>query len=102
MFKSELRKLLTIRASYVIVLLVILLAGLDVVMTARNAALATESIGAGLLEGLIRSALNAAAMFAAIYAALVLSHEYRYNLIYHTLTVAKTRSQVLVAKIGTR
>lgn len=100
--KSEFRKLLSVRSTYFIVgvslLLVALFAGFgegvkgDSVNLLKNSGLlASESIHAIIFVGLVLA-------FAGL---LLAGHEYRYNTIMYTLTSANRRSKVLVAKFIT-
>ncbi len=97
--KAEIRKLLSVRSTYVIVggmiLLTLFFAGYvdgfkgDAHILKDPNALGTEVI----------NALNFTAVFCALIAILLFSHEYRYNTILHTLTSINRRSKVLLAKI---
>ena len=97
--KSEIRKLLTIRSTYVITgLAVLLAAGVNFYMAAFKT---TDPIaGDALQKGVVMGTLNGVSIFVAIVALLLVTHEYRYNTIYYSLTSARSRTQVLLAKIA--
>jgi ABC-2 type transport system permease protein len=97
--KAEFRKLLTVRSTYVLTGVALLfviffsfyiegyhLAGKDLL----NPHLYTDDV-AGALTSL-------PLIFGAIIAILLMTHEYRYNTIMHTLTLSNSRSKVLAAK----
>jgi ABC-type transport system involved in multi-copper enzyme maturation permease subunit len=98
--KAEFRKLLTVRTTYVITLLVIVAVSLIAFFlegwNLKGAALQDPAQLAGDVTG----ALNIT-VFGAIVAILLVTHEYRYNTIMYTLTSSKSRSKVLVAKFIT-
>jgi len=95
--KAEFKKLLTVRSTYIITLLVTLL----VIFVAfyiegwrlDSAALRDPT----QLASDVTNALNIS-VFGAIVAILLMSHEYRYNTIMHTLTNSNSRSKVLLSK----
>ena len=99
--KAEIRKLLTVRSAYIFLLLVVLMVGLDSVLSTRNMALDTGVLPPEMLSGMVYSAVTVVGTLVAVYVALMMSHEYRYNLIYHTLTVARSRAHSLLAKLTT-
>ena len=96
--KAELRKLLSVRSTYFIILIslaiVALFAGFgegfraDPVRLHSAGMLATESANAVQFVGLIL----------AIVGLLLVGHEYRYNFIMYTLTATNRRYKVVVAK----
>lgn len=100
--KSEFRKLLTVRSSYVI-------AGIALALVAfvslyiegyQNGPLNTTGPGAHvfLAYSIVQHA-NILAIFSALVALLLLTHEYRYNTIMYSLTIINRRSKVLASKI---
>lgn len=97
--KAELRKLLTVRSTYIVtalaVALVVFFAFYIQGFRADHAAL----ISPDFLASQVTGAMNAVAVFGAIVAVLLMSHEYRYNTIMYTLTAANSRSKVLLAKV---
>jgi len=96
--KAELRKLLSVRSTYFIILIslaiVVLFAGFgegfraDPVRLHDAGMLASESAHAVLFVGLIL----------AIVSLLLVGHEYRYNFIMYTLTATNRRYKVMAAK----
>jgi len=102
--KAELRKLLTVRSTYIT-------SGLALAITIfvsfyiegyRGLSGSPASIGgAGALEEIIVNVASTVAVFTAIVAVLFMAHEYRHNLIMYTLTASNSRTKVLLAKIAT-
>lgn len=137
--KSELRKLLTIRSTYILISLALLLIALfaytgtsvrtyeeavcaktgEVLYTEGRAdprldqAPAEEICGGTVNYNKITSrdlpkekllynlqeALPVVVTFVSIVLILLIAHEYRYNIINHTLTISNRRSKVLLAKV---
>ena len=95
--RSEFRKLFTVRSTYVV-------SALALVLTIAIAFYGIgyksgHSLGA---SGLHDAALNGIAIvgvFVGILAILLICHEYRYNTIAYTLTTANNRLKVLLAKL---
>lgn len=102
--KSELRKLLTIRSTYILIGIVILLTVL-VNLYFEGYRGVTGSPASNLSTDAIREILNnsagLAAMFIALIAILSMGHEYRYNTIMYTLLNNTHRAKVLIAKVLT-
>lgn len=98
--KSELYKLLTVRSTYVIVLLAVVLLGIfDFYGMGIKASPQGLQQSGYLMQNIIDSVQNLS-IFAAIAAVLMMTHEYRYNTIIYTLTASNSRTKVLLAKIG--
>lgn len=97
--KSEIRKVLTIRSTYIITgLAVLFAAGINFYVAAFQT---TDPIAADALRtNVIMGTTSGVAIFVAIVALLLVTHEYRHNTIYYTLTAARSRSQVLLAKLA--
>ncbi len=96
--KAELRKIVTVRSTYLILCFVILL---NVIFAFYVNGLKLDAKAAGdplLLRNDVLDAINAVAFFGSLIGLLLISHEYRYNTISYTLTSAKRRSQVFFAK----
>lgn len=97
--KSEFRKLLTIRSTYIIMglaaLLILLIAGFAEGYRGTQESLQNPTV---LING-AKSSIALAAIFSAIVAILFFTHEYRYNTIIYTLTASKSRTQTLLAKV---
>jgi ABC-type transport system involved in multi-copper enzyme maturation permease subunit len=97
LLRAEVRKLFTIRSTYVILSVGLLLVGFVsfwVFGVKEEAALPSER-----LQEIAATAAVIIATFIAITAVLMVAHEYRYNTIMYTLTSANSRSKVLLAKI---
>jgi ABC-2 type transport system permease protein len=99
--KAELRKIWTVRSTYIILLFSIVLMGFF--------AFWTEGIKAGdsgkavtdpyKLATLIRDAVSNLAFFGGLAGILSMANEYRYNTIMYTLAASRSRSQTLLAKV---
>ncbi len=95
LFRSEVRKLLTIRSTYFIVAIALLLIGALMVYAGYKA------VGDNplWLSGVIGDTSTALGMFVALVAVLLMSHEYRHNTIMYSLTISNSRSKFLLAKV---
>lgn len=98
--KSEIRKLLTVRSTYIItgliVLLILLIAGyIEGWRLAPTDLRSPQQFSSDVLGALSLT------IFGSIIAILLMTHEYRYNTIVYTLTSSNSRSKVLLAKIIT-
>lgn len=97
LLKSEARKLLTVRSTYV-------LTGLCLALTLffglylEGLHKTRPVLDPGLLGSEVISAAQALALFIALVGLLMVTHEYRHNTITYTLTAARSRTQVLLAK----
>lgn len=97
--KAELRKLFSIRSTYIIIgiaLLLLIFFGFYVSgwhLDASGLHNPTE------LTLDVTGAVDPISIFGALIAVLLLCHEYRYNLIMYSLTASSSRSKVLAAKI---
>lgn len=97
--KAEFRKLLTVRSTYILV-------GLAVAFTIFYAGFiegfqlkGPQLLDKHLLESDVVGALTSLPMiFAAIVGILLMTHEYRYNTIMHSLTISNSRLKFLGAK----
>jgi len=99
LLRAEFRKLLTIRSTYIISILALLLVGFLAfyVFGYRG----EGAPGAYWLASLIGDTSTIIATFVAIVAILHMGHEYRYSMIMYTLTSANSRTKVLLAKLVT-
>lgn len=97
--KAEFRKLVTVRSTYVIsalaTALVIFFAFYIEGYKLTAAEVANHPF---LMASDVTGALSTTAIFASIVAILLMTHEYRYNTIMHTLTATNNRTKVLVGK----
>ncbi|HVS79318.1 MAG TPA: ABC transporter permease [Candidatus Saccharimonadales bacterium] len=94
--KAEFRKLLTVRSTYFLGLIGLIIAGgicFYAGFSDHPAATATS------LADTIDFIPTIAALFAGIVLLLQFGHEYRYGTIIYTLTASRSRSQVLLSKI---
>jgi ABC-2 type transport system permease protein len=95
--RSEFRKLLTVRSTYfitgLVVILVIFIAFFLEGWRLNTAALHDPTQLAGDVTGALTVTI-----FGAIVAILLVTHEYRYNTIMYTLTSSNRRSKVLISK----
>lgn len=99
--KAEVRKLYTVRSTYAVlafclVLMVIYAFWVGGIKAGSNSAAVTDPYKLAIL---IREAVSFLAFFGSLVGILLITAEYRYNTITYTLTSARKRSQVLIAKI---
>jgi ABC-2 type transport system permease protein len=98
LLKSEIRKLLTVRSTYVTTILTLLFAAFVAFYIEGY-----RNMGHGLDENKLTSvALGSTSFIAqmgAIIAILFMAHEYRYNMIAYTLTLSNSRTKALLAKV---
>jgi len=96
--RAEFRKLMTLRSTYVIIgsciaITVFFAFYLEGYRSTADVALPTK------LASAVTSAAQALGLFIALAGVLLVTHEYRYNTIMYTLSAARSRTQVLLAKI---
>jgi ABC-2 type transport system permease protein len=98
LLRAELRKLLTIRSTYVLSGVALLLVGFLSfwVMGYRG-----DPISSTIGMDTIRYAIVPVSVFSGIVGILMVTHEYRYNTIMYTLTASNSRTKVLAAKVAT-
>ncbi len=95
--KAEMRKLFTVRTTYVLSgILLLIMTGVAFWFGGYNASDSLLADPTLLSNGLL-AATGQVAVVGALVAILLMTHEYRYNTILYSLT-ANSRSQVLVAK----
>lgn len=97
--RSEFRKLLSVRSTYVITAIafgLLIFVSLYVVGYKNNDIAHLQSLY--LADSLVRTS-TLLSIFAAIISLLLFAHEYRYNTIMYTLTYQKSRSKILSSKI---
>ena len=98
--KSELRKLLSVRMTYIVTLIGLLITG--GLMSFYGLGWNESVQGAGnpqFMEGVILNNANFMAIFIAVVALLMITHEYRYNTITYTLTSSNSRTKSFLAKL---
>src|SRR5665213_3325357 len=97
--RAEVRKMLTVRTTYYLMgfslFLVLLLAGFITGYRVTHAQLLDPTY----LSQQVLQAVDAVGFFAALVGVLLFANEYRHNTIIYTLTLSRSRSQVLAAKI---
>lgn len=96
--KSEFRKLLTVRSTYVNVILCMLIVALFAGYGSGFRGDAASLNQAGYLADQSTSAIVFVGLILAFVGLLLAGHEYRYNTIMYTLTSANRRTKVLFAK----
>src|SRR5665213_4567341 len=104
--KSEFKKLLTVRSTYLLSLGFLLLVGFLAFYVQGFKNVPTETLSpidhakASLfLAGTITQFANVISVAGGLIGLLLLTHEYRYNTIVYTLSASNSRSKVLAAKI---
>ena len=95
--KAEFRKLLTIRSTYFITALALVLLGFIAFygMGYKSESVITNN----MLRSYIMNCISIIQIFGGIVAILLITHEYRYNTIMYTLTSSNSRLKVLFSKI---
>jgi len=98
--KSEYRKLLTIRSTYVIfAFLLVFIGGFFAFYAQGTKASALDAASADSIAQAIVNGTSIVGAIAGIIGLLMVSHEYRYNTIMYTLTASNSRAKSLFAKI---
>lgn len=96
--KSEVRKLLTVRSTYAIVLLCVALEALASGYGGGFNATAQQLANSGQFADRMTTAISLLSAFIPLIGILLVTHEFRYNTITYTLTAARNRTRVLLAK----
>lgn len=96
--RSEFRKLLSVRSTYIITILVIAFVAFIAFYVEGWRLKPNELLKANQLSSDVFGALNLS-VFGAIIAILFMTHEYRYNTIVYTLTGSNSRTKVLLSKL---
>ncbi|HZM64556.1 MAG TPA: ABC transporter permease [Candidatus Saccharimonadales bacterium] len=98
LLRAECRKLLTVRSTYIITVIALLLvAFLSFYIEGYKGMMPLPE----WLTYLMNNVSTTISIFVAIMAILLIGHEYRYNTITYTLAAANSRTKVLLAKICT-
>lgn len=97
--KAELRKLLTVRSTYVLLLFAFLLEALFAFYATGIRAQPETLQGSAMLTGQVTAAVGLVSTLIAFVAVLLVTHEYRYNTILYTVTASPSRSRVFLAKV---
>lgn len=98
---AEFRKLTTIRSTYIISILAIVLSAFFSFYLSGFKVQANDALDPFHLQGEITGTFGILPLFGALVAILLIAHEYRYNTIMYTLTSSNSRSKVLLAKFVT-
>lgn len=97
--KSEFRKLLTVRSTYFITAFLVLLVSFISLFAFGYKQVSQKSNSPTFMLELFGGMMNTASTFFAIVAILLIVHEYRYNTINYTFTLARSRLKVLGSKV---
>jgi ABC-type transport system involved in multi-copper enzyme maturation permease subunit len=97
--KSEFRKLITVRSTYVIVGLAVLLVIFFAFYATGIRATQSTVSDIGLLANQSRQAILAVGLLGSLVGVLLVTHEYRYNTIMYTLTSSNSRTKTFLAKL---
>lgn len=96
---AELRKLFSIRSTYVVFIICIGLAVLFAFYGTGFRSHPADLQNPDLLASQVSNAISFLCTIGALVAVLLVTHEYRYNTIAYTITASRTRSQIIPAKI---
>lgn len=99
--KAELRKLATVRSTYVILGFCLVLELLFAFYNDGLKVTAASLHNPNYLAGEVTQAISVLMLVIAMVGVLLVTHEYRYNTIMYTLTSANRRAKVLLAKLLT-
>lgn len=97
--KAEFKKVFTVRSTYFILAIVCVLFFFFSFYASGWRVSKADLHNPLTLSGDVTGAVGVVAIFVGIIAILLVTHEYRYNTIMHTLTLSNSRSRVLLAKI---
>lgn len=100
--KSEIRKLFTVRSTYFLMAIALVLTMLFAFYFEGykgNTGSAASMLAPTALQEIVGNGAGLGVMFIAIIAILFMAHEYRYNTIAYTLTLNTRRSKVLLSKL---
>lgn len=96
--KSEFRKLLSVRSTYVVTILGFLLIGFLLDFYAQGYRATDDINSPQFLENVSLISVTFMSIFVGIVCLLIITHEYRYNTIMYTLTSSNSRTKTLLAK----
>jgi ABC-type transport system involved in multi-copper enzyme maturation permease subunit len=96
--KAEFRKLYTVRSTYVIFAICLLIT-VFFAFYIEGFKATDFATNPGKLASEVTSAVNTLAVFGALVGLLLVTHEYRYNTIMYTITASKSRTRVFLAKL---
>lgn len=96
--RAELRKLLTVRSTYVVLIIVL---GLTAAVSFWASGYKADGVlGSYHWQNAMLATITGVSFFVGITPILLITHEYRHNLIYYTLTGIRSRSSVFWAKVA--
>lgn len=96
--KSEFRKLLSVRSTYILTSLVVVAVGLIAYFLLGREQEAMAASNPSFMYDVMYTSIAFFATFATIVAILHMTHEYRYSTIGYTLTASRSRVRVIMAK----
>jgi ABC-type transport system involved in multi-copper enzyme maturation permease subunit len=96
--KAELRKMFTVRSTYFILGLALLIEVIFAFYASGFKANQLAFDNPNYLASQVTSAITSLGLIASLVAIMLITHEYRYNTIMYTLTSSKSRTQVFAAK----
>lgn len=97
--KSEFRKLLSVKATYFVLIISLLLEILFAFYGDGIKATVDALKSSGYLANDLVNAVNAVSVFVGLAGVLLVANEYRHNTITYTLTASRSRTRVLLAKV---
>lgn len=97
--RAELRKLFSVRSTYVVFIICMGLAVLFAFYGTGFRSHPSDLHNPYLLASQVSDAISFLCTIGALVAVLLVTHEYRYNMISYTVTTSRTRSQIIPAKI---
>jgi ABC-2 type transport system permease protein len=97
--KAEFKKLLSVRSTYIIIILSLVIVIFYAGYIQGFRASQTDILNRGLLASEVTGAVGIITVLFSIIALLLFAHEYRYNTIMYSLTSSNSRSKVLLSKI---
>jgi ABC-type transport system involved in multi-copper enzyme maturation permease subunit len=100
--KSELRKIYSIRSTYLILLFCLaVMVFFGFYVEGMKAAVGSRTLeDPGKVASVMRDAISSLAVFGGLVGILSMTHEYRYNTMLYTLTASRSRTRSLVAKVA--
>jgi len=98
-FRSEIRKILSVRSTYIFLAISMAMELLFAFYLTAWRATGEQLASPHYLSSQVVSAINPLMLFGSLVGILLVTHEYRYNTIMYTLTAARSRTKVLVAKL---
>lgn len=94
--RTETRKVLSIRSTYVIVGL---LALITLIMNGWVMGYKHDQLGSTFIAEVIRATFQGTSVMLGLIVLLQITHEYRYNTIFYTMTLARGRATIFLAKV---